>query len=182
LGIAGSIEGWQPLPVSNAFVQRKQIVREVVVMVVLAVTAAVAAVLIGSVGLNIGQQLFGENNFTNQAANSLSPNKWQAFFLFLSGSGIGEETPFRLVVLSLIWKVTKRKWLAIVLSALIFGAYHLTPFDSMYRMFWQFPISQFTAGTLIGLVWGYLFTRRGYETTVLGHTLSNWLPLMLFAG
>jgi hypothetical protein len=38
------------------------------------------------------------------------------------------------------------------------------------------------ASTLIGLVWGYLFIKRGYETTVLGHTFSNWLPLMFFAG
>jgi membrane protease YdiL (CAAX protease family) len=181
LAIASSIEGWQPLPLISAFVQHRQPLRQVIFMAALSVAAAAAALLIGTVGLSIGHQLFGETNYTSQAANALSPNKWLAFFLFFSGSGIGEETPFRLVLLSFIWKVSRRKWLAIVLSALIFGAYHLTPLNSMYRIFWQFPISQFIAGTLIGLVWGYLFTRRGYETTVLGHTLSNWLPLVFFA-
>jgi membrane protease YdiL (CAAX protease family) len=182
LAIASSIEGCQPLPVTNAFVQRRQILRQVVLMAVISVLVVVPALIIGTIGLNIGHQLFGETDYTRQAANTLSPNKWLTFFLLLSGSGIGEETPFRLVLLSFIWKVSKRKWLAIVLSALVFGAYHLTPLSSMYRIFWQFPVSQFIASTLIGMVWGYLFIKRGYETTVLGHTLTNWLPLMVFAG
>jgi membrane protease YdiL (CAAX protease family) len=182
LAIASGIEDCQPLRVTNAFVQHRQILRQVVLMVVISVIAVVIALLIGTIGLNIGQKLFGETNYTSQAANSLSPNKWRTFFLFFSGAGIGEETPFRLVLLSFLWKVTKRKWPAIILSALVFGAYHLTPLDSMYRTFWQFPISQFIASTFMGLIWGYLFTKRGYETIVLGHTLSNWLPLMLFAG
>lgn len=182
LAIASGIEGCQPLPVMNAFVQRRQILRQGALMVAIAVIAAVSALIIGTIGLNIGQQLFGETNYTSQAANTLSPNKWLTFFLFFSGGGIGEETPFRLVLLSFIWKVSKRKWLAIVLSALVFGAYHLTPLDSMYRTFWQFPISQFIASTLIGLIYGFLFTKRGYETAILGHTLSDWMPLMFFKG
>jgi membrane protease YdiL (CAAX protease family) len=180
LAIAPSIAGFRPFPVTNAFVQRAQILRQVILMIVFAIIALVPAFLVGTIGLNIGQQLFGETNYTSQAANTLPPDKWLAFLLFFSGSGIAEETPFRLVVLSFIWKVTKRKGLAIILSALVFGAYHLTPLDGMYRIFWQFPVSQFAASTLIGLIWGYLYIKRGYETTVLGHTLSNWLPLLFF--
>jgi hypothetical protein len=52
----------------------------------------------------------------------------------------------------------------------------------MYRTFWHFPISQFIASTLIGLIYGFLFTKRGYETALLGHTLSDWIPLMFFVG
>ena len=81
--------------------------------------------------------------------------------------------------LSLIWKVTGKSWLGVLLSSLIFGAYHLTPLTGMYLTFRQFPISQFIASTLIGLVWGFLFIKRGFGTAVLGHTLSDWLPLML---
>jgi membrane protease YdiL (CAAX protease family) len=152
LAIAGSIDGFDPLPVTRALIQRKQILR----------------------------QVFGEQDYTQQAANTLPPDTWSPFFLLLSGSGIAEETPYRLALLSFLWKVLKRKRLAIFLSALVFSAYHLTPLSGMYRVFWQFPISQFTASTLIGLVWGYLYTWRGYETTVLGHTLSNWLPMLIF--
>jgi membrane protease YdiL (CAAX protease family) len=93
---------------------------------------------------------------------------------------MAEETPYRLLFLSLIWMLTKRRGLAIFGSALLFGAYHLTPLDGMYQTFLQFPVSQFLASTLIGIVWGYLFVRRGYETTVLAHTLSDWLPMLIF--
>jgi len=182
LTIARSIEGLQPLPVVNAFVERRQILLRVILMIVISILVIVPAFLVGTIGLDIGRHLFGEMNYTSEAANTLPPNKWLSFFLLLSGAGIAEETPYRLVLLPLIWKVTGRKWLAIVLSALVFGAYHLTPLSSMYRIFWQFPISQFLGSTLIGMIWGYLFVKRGYETTVLGHTLSDWLPLMIFAG
>jgi membrane protease YdiL (CAAX protease family) len=182
LGITSNIEGYQPLPVTNAFVQRRQILRQVILMAVISALVILPALLIGTIGQDIGQHLFGETNYSREAAYTLPLNKWFTFFLLLSGSGIAEETPYRLVLLSFIWKVTKRKWLAIVLSALVFGAYHLTPLNGMYRIFWQFPVSQFIASSLIGLVWGYLFIRRGYETTVLGHTFSNWLPLMVFTG
>jgi len=72
--------------------------------------------------------------------------------------------------------------LAIAASAVLFGAYHLTPLDGMYRTFWQFPVSQFVASTLMGIVWGIVYVKRGYETAVLAHTLSNWIPFMLFSG
>jgi membrane protease YdiL (CAAX protease family) len=51
----------------------------------------------------------------------------------------------------------------------------------MYAIFWQFPVSQFLATTLIGIIWGIVYVRRGYEASVLAHTLSDWVPLMLFA-
>ena len=182
LTIASSIEGYEPLPVTKAIVQRKRILRQVALLIAISILVVVPALLIGTIGLDIGRAVFGETNYTQEAANTFPPNNWQTFFLLLSGSGIAEETLFRLVCVSIVWKVTQRKRLAIIVAALIFGAYHLTPLSGIYRISWQFPISQFLASTLIGLVWGYLFLKRGYETVVLGHTFSNWLPLMIFAG
>jgi membrane protease YdiL (CAAX protease family) len=183
LTITASIEGFESLPIANALKHSQNIASQLILMLVLSILMAGLALLLGSIGLDFARWVFGESNYPITATNtvtSMAPNKWSFFFLFLSGAGIGEETPFRLVFLSFLWLVTRRKWLAIVLSALVFGAYHLTPLNSMYLYNWQFPISQFVAGTLIGLVWGYLFTRRGYETVVLGHTLTNWIPAMLF--
>ena len=51
----------------------------------------------------------------------------------------------------------------------------------MYRTFWQFPISQFVATVLIGLIWGYVYVKRGFETVVLAHTLSDWISFMIFS-
>jgi len=181
LAIASSIPGFNSLPVGQAIKDRRNIILQIALLLGIALLAAFPALIIGSIGLSIGRQIFGETYNAQQAASTFFPgNKWLVFFSLLGGAGIAEETTYRLICLSLIWKMTHRSWLAIILSALIFGAYHLTPLDGMYRIFWQFPISQFTASTLIGLVWGYLFVKRGYGTTVLGHTLSDWLPLMLF--
>ena len=181
LAIASYIPGFEPLPLSQAIHRRQKVAQEIGLLLGIALLAVLPALLIGTVGLNIGKQLFGEADYTSQAASSLlTTNKWLVFFSALGGAGIAEETTYRLVSLSLVWKLTHRKWLAIVISSMIFGAYHLTPLTGMYQIFWQFPISQFIASTLIGLVWGYVYTKRGFGTAVLGHAFSDWLPLMLF--
>ena len=181
LAIASTIPGFNTLPVSQAIQERRKIILQIALLLGIALFAVIPALIIGTVGLSIGRQIFGETYNAQQTASTLfNGNKWLIFFSLLGGAGIAEETTYRLVVLSVIWKLTDRSWLAILLSAIIFGAYHLTPLDSFYLTFRQFPISQFTASTLIGLMWGYIFVKRGYETTVLGHALSDWLPLMQF--
>jgi membrane protease YdiL (CAAX protease family) len=181
LTLARSIPGYEPLPVTRSIIQRERTWHSIGLMVGIALLLVPPALAIGSVGLSMGGQLFGETNRTAEATSVFPSNKWLTFFLLLSGAGIAEETTYRLVFLSLCWRFTRRRWLAIALSALVFGAYHLTPLNGMYRIFWQFPISQFLASTLIGAVWGYAFVRRGYETVVLGHALSDWIPFILFS-
>jgi membrane protease YdiL (CAAX protease family) len=181
LTLARSIPGYEPLPIARSIIQRERIWRTIGLMVGIALLLVPPALMIGGVGLSIGGQLFGETNRTAEATSVFPSNKWPTFFLLLSGAGIAEETTYRLVFLALSWRFTRRRWLAIGLSALVFGAYHLTPLNGMYRIFWQFPVSQFLASTLIGIVWGYAFVRRGYETVVLGHTLSDWIPFILFS-
>lgn len=51
----------------------------------------------------------------------------------------------------------------------------------MYRVFWQYPVSQLLGSTLIGVVWGILYVKRGHETAVLSHTFQDWLPFALSA-
>jgi membrane protease YdiL (CAAX protease family) len=181
LAVASSIPGFKPLPAVNAIQEHHNVFIQIALPLSIALLAVIPVVIIGTVGLSIGRQIFGETTNTQQAVSTLvHTNKWLVFFSLLGGAGIAEETTFRLVVHSLVWKLTGHKWLAIVGSALVFGAYHLSPLNSLYKIFWQFPISQFLASALIGLVWGYLFTKRGYGTAVLGHALSDWLPMMVF--
>ncbi len=181
LAIASGIQGFIPLPVTHAISERRQVLRQVGIMFAVALLSVIPAILIGSLGQSIARQVFREADYTQQAISALlRTNKWLAFFTLLGGAGIAEETTFRLVCLSLVWKVTHRSWLAIVISSLLFGAYHLTPLDSMYRIFWQNPISQFIGVALSSLVMGYLFVKRGYGAAVLGHTLIDWLPMMIF--
>lgn len=128
--------------------------------------------------MSIGAAL-GETNRTAQVAGTFPTDPVQSFFLLLGGAGVAEETLFRLVGVSLVWRLTGHAWLGIVAGAVIFGAYHLSPLDGLYQMFWRFPISQFLASTLVGLVWGVVYMKRGFETAVLGHTLGDWLLVLL---
>lgn len=180
LAVALGIPNNEPLPITKSISRREQIIRSLVLLIVAGILAGFVGMLLGSFGLGIAQSFFHETNQSREAIQSFSVGKIHAFFLFLSGAGIAEETTYRLVVLSLIWSLTKRHGLAIFVSAILFGAYHLTPLDGMYLTFWRFPISQFIVSTLIGLLWGWVFVKRGYETTVLAHTMSDWIPVVLF--
>jgi membrane protease YdiL (CAAX protease family) len=99
--------------------------------------------------------------------------------MFLAGGGIAEELVHRLVLLSIVWALTKRPWFAILVAAIIHSAYHFTPVNLLHETFLQFPVSQFLSGLVMGVWWGYVFVKRGYETAALGHTLSDWLPLLI---
>jgi membrane protease YdiL (CAAX protease family) len=181
LALARGIPDFVPLPVTEAVVHKHQPWKELGLMVLFAIIVVFPALIIGTIGLDVGRHIFSETDYTAQATGTFPASKWVAFFMLLAGAGIAEETPFRLVCLSFFWRLTGKRKLSIFLSALLFGAYHLSPLNGMYRIFLQFPISQFLASALISLVWGYLYVKRGYETAVLGHTLSDWLPFMIFS-
>lgn len=179
LAFACSIPQYEPLPVSRAIVQRRSAWKEIGLAVWLGLGLVIITMVLGGLGVMIGRAL-GEVYDTSQAASAFSANPFQVFLLLLSGAGIGEEALFRLLLLSIIWRLTGQRWLAILISALAFGAYHLSPIDSLYQVFWHYPITQFLSSVFIGLLWGFVYTWRGYETVVLGHTLSDWIPMMVF--
>jgi len=181
LAIARDIVGYEPLAVTQSVLRRDRPLRSIGLMVVIALLLGFAGIALGAIGIGIIRQILGETYDAGQALGEFPLNVAQAFFFFLGGAGIAEETTYRLVFLSLVWRITGRKRLAISLSAVLFAVHHLTPLDGMYRAFWQFPISQLISTILIGLVWGYAYVKRGYETVVLAHTFSDWIPMVLFS-
>lgn len=180
LTIAKSIGRFEPLPVVKAIKEHKHQWRKIILMIAFGVLIAFLSVIVGQVSGNICKSLFNEVADSSEAIKMLPQNKWLLFFTFLSGAGIAEETVYRLIFLSLFWKLTNKRWVAIILSSLFFGAYHLTPLSAMYKIFWQFPISQFVGTSLAGVIFGYFYMKRGYETAVLGHTFTDWLPVIIF--
>ena len=125
-------------------------------------------------------KLYGEavNNSTG-FGSSFPENVWQSFLLLLAGAGISEETTYRLLFLSLFLRVTRRPWVAIALSSLLFGAHHLSPLDAVYRQLWERPLIVFTMSAIMGVLMGTVYIKRGYETAVFGHTLGDWTGLLL---
>ena len=187
LTVAYSIPTFEPIPVARAVRRHERPRRAATLMLGASMLAAAIAILIGALGQGIVMSIVGETAPTSAAANLVASDKVLSFFSFLVGAGIAEETPYRLVLLSLVWRLVggagapgRGRGLAIWVSALAFAAYHFTPLNSIYFVFWQYPISHFVATVLIGLVWGLVYTRRGYGTAVLSHTLSNWIPVLLF--
>ena len=180
LAIAESISDFEPIPVIQSILRRDQVMNRLVLFVIIGLIAGAFGMAFGSMGMDIARSIFHETIYTSEAMQEFPVNKFQAFFMFLAGAGIAEETTYRLLLLSLLWTLTKQRWFAIIASALFFGAYHLTPLNGMYLTFLKFPISQFVASTFIGTVWGYVFVKRGYETAVLAHTISDWFPVLLF--
>lgn len=179
LALAYSIAGFEPLPVTQAVIRHEHRVENIGLMLATAMAVVVVAMVVGSVLSSVIVPMFGESTGNPQGVASFFPNAWQGFFLLLAGAGIGEESTYRLVCVSLFWRLTRRRWVAIIISALLFGAYHLSPLDAMYRLFWERPISIFITATVMGIVMGYVYLKRGFETAVLGHTLGDWIPFLL---
>lgn len=66
----------------------------------------------------------------------------QIFMMLFGGAGMFEEIVFRLFVVSGLWYLFKRPSWAIIISALIFGLYHLAPLRLLYQTCWQYPVYQ----------------------------------------
>lgn len=99
--------------------------------------------------------------------------------MLLAGAGIAEETFYRLFVMSGIWRISKRPTVAILVSAILFGDYHLTPLGSLYLTFWEYPVYQFSVTFLHGLIVGWVYQKKGLEAAILGHTLGDFIGAVI---
>ncbi len=177
--LAYSLMDYEPLPVTQAVVRKERWTEAVLRMLGFALAVVIVVITVGVVE-SAFLSMLGERMDNSQGiASFFSMNIWQNFFLLLAGAGIAEETLYRLVLVSLFWRLTHRPWVAIVLAAVLFGAYHLSPLDGLYRYYWERPITIFAVSTVMGIVMGYVYLKHGYETAVLGHTLGDWIPLLL---
>lgn len=104
---------------------------------------------------------------------------FQVLATLLVGAGIAEEVFYRLFVMSALWALFKRPFLAILISAMVFAIYHLTPLNSLYLTFWKYPIYQFITTFLFGLGAGWIYQRYRLEAVILGHTLGNFLGVII---
>jgi membrane protease YdiL (CAAX protease family) len=178
--LARSIGSFEPFPVAQSLIGRKHLWSRLGWSIGVALLSVPVALILGIIGMAIASSLFHETIHANNGSSLFSVSKWMVFFQLLAGGGIFEETLFRLLILSFVWWLTGGKWLAILLSAVAFGAYHLSPLDSFYLTFWHYPVSQFLSSAFIGVLWGWVYAWRGFETVTLSHTLSDWLPFVLF--
>ncbi len=100
--------------------------------------------------------------------NSLSPAGTSLLFFF--GVALAEELGYRFFGGSWIWSLTRRRWLAILIPALIYGLTHTRlDFLPAAEPFWARTLIL----TVVGLVWGWAFFRYDALTVVLSHFTAD---------
>lgn len=120
------------------------------------------------------------------------PPAWQGFLASFYG-GINEEVLSRLFIMSLLlWifsKIGKKKegktteltaWLAIVITAIIFGLMHLPSTATLI------PITPFIIARSIilndvaGVIFGWLYWKKGLESAMISHFTADIIIYGIF--
>lgn len=178
LAIARGIPRYEPLPLTDTLKRRKDVLRTFGLAFISIIIAVPLGLVLGSVGTSLGAGLAHETVRSSTLSSQFPSNPVVAFLLLLAGAGIAEEVVYRLVILSLVWRLTRHAWIAILVAALLHGLYHLTPLDGFYLQFLQYPVAQVMGTVFISAVWGILYVKRGLESAILGHTLADWVSVV----
>lgn len=103
---------------------------------------------------------------------------WKGLLASFYG-GIGEELQLRLFLMTLlVWTGAKLSgktpksvlyWFAILLAALLFGAGHLPAATAVWPMTGMVVFRTVLLNAVAGVVFGWLYWRRGLEAAMLGH-------------
>ena len=122
-----------------------------------------------------------------QALQQATPPAWQALLASFYG-GIVEEMLIRLFLLSLIaWllvKISKAPpgrlppglfWIANVMAALLFGLGHLPATQLLTPLTPMLVTRALLLNGIAGVIFGYLFWKRGLESAVLAHFSADIL-------
>lgn len=113
-----------------------------------------------------------------QAATHAAASAWHGFLASFYG-GIVEEVELRLFVMTLlVWVVAKLRgvapgkglyWSAIVGAALLFGVGHLPAAAAIWPLDAIVVVRVVLLNALAGLVFGWLYWKRGLEVAMLAH-------------
>jgi membrane protease YdiL (CAAX protease family) len=116
------------------------------------------------------------------AASSFSvENPLLLFVQLFIGAGLYEELLFRLGIMTIVWRLTHRWGWGLIVSAVFFGLYHISPLSGISTYNAASPLTAVLTSFSMGIIMGIIYRYRGLETVVLVHGLGDWLVLMLLA-
>jgi membrane protease YdiL (CAAX protease family) len=128
----------------------------------------------------IGRQAFGEAGLDMEGAASGfdvdSPLRLLVGLLI--GAGFFEELLFRLGILTLVWALARRYSIGLLVSALLFGLYHITPLSGM-DAYLATPVTAVLTSAAMGIYMGLVYRYRGFTAAVLVHGLGDWIVIMM---
>ncbi len=97
----------------------------------------------------------------------------------LVGAGLFEELLFRLGIMTIVWRLTHGWGWGLVVSALFFGLYHITPLSGISTYTAGSPVTTVLTSFSMGIIMGVIYRYRGFTTAVLVHGLGDWVVIML---
>ena len=109
---------------------------------------------------------------------------WQSFLVSFFG-GISEEVMLRLFFVTLIawvlFQTTKKKnmWPAISIVALLFALAHL-PLNTAEAISFLAVVRQMITSGLAGMVFGWLYWKKGLESAMLAHFTTDIVLFVIF--
>ena len=165
-----------------------------------ALIALVAAVVLTATGIGVRfltspmiLAAFEAQNIPLSALGESTQSPWWVLLLGALSAGIGEEVGFRLGLLTiliwvagLIWKeeIDRTKpigfWLANLLIAILFGAFHLLNLSAMgLPLMAGLVIRAIFGNGLLALIFGWLYWKYGLESAMLTHFILDVLLYVL---
>ena len=129
-------------------------------------------VLVGSVlaleAVAGARTMLQPRGFFFYALNSASPSL--STLLFFLNVALAEELGYRFFGATWLLSLTRRRWVAVLVPAVLYGLTHTTlDFLPPAEPFWGRPL----ALTLVGCVWGWAFLRYDALTVVLSHFTAD---------
>lgn len=135
--------------------------------------------LVGAIGRSLGETPLPD---AEMAAHFEVDSPLRLFLNFLVGAGLFEEFLFRVGIMTPIWALTGRWGWGLIVSALAFGLYHITPLSGMASYNLQAPVTAVLESIGAGLAMGLIYRTRGFTTAVMVHAFGNWLVVMILLG
>jgi membrane protease YdiL (CAAX protease family) len=131
---------------------------------------------------SIGARAFGEASLDVEGAASSfdASHPLGVLISLMVGAGLFEELLFRLGILTLVWALTRRFWVGLVVSAFAFGLYHITPLSGM-DSYLATPFAAVMTSAAMGIYMGLVYRYRGFAAAVLVHGLGDWIVVMMYA-
>ncbi|MGW8249743.1 MAG: CPBP family intramembrane glutamic endopeptidase [Anaerolineales bacterium] len=100
----------------------------------------------------------------------------------LVGAGLYEELLFRLGIMTLVWRLTRGWGWGLLVSAVFFGLYHISPLSGMSTFNAANPVSSVLTSFTMGIIMGMIYRYRGFTSAVLVHGLGDWVVILLLQG
>ena len=174
------------LPVDLFPEARRLTLRRLLYLAVSAAFLAMMVQLAGGLFKNFGTGLdraLGASPPDDQAlASGFDSSHPLALLLnMLIGAGFLEELWFRLGIMVPVWALTRRWGWGLLVSSVLFGLYHISPFSGLGQTNLAWPAAAVAGSIGAGLVNGLILRYRGFTAAVVTHGLGDWILLMLLA-